>query len=158
MQLVQKFFSMESFVLTALLETLHTFERFQRHYSKDHNSHVKVGYFIFLLAARYSQQMQHCVGIFHFFPIFRLTSNTTHGIAVALRGALSGTLISFHANGFHVGACYCCWFTAFSLFVTDKTACWTNMTTNTWTGQDLHILKDSATFVCHYFTTFDKIS
>ena len=46
--LVQKFFSMESFVLTALPETLHTFERFQRQCSKDHNSNVKVGFFIFL--------------------------------------------------------------------------------------------------------------
>ena len=94
---------------------------------------------------------------FSLFPIIRLTTNTAHGIAVSLRGALSGTLISYHANSFHVRACYCCWFTAFSLFVTDKTARWTNMTTNSWTGQDLHILKDSATFVRHYFTTFDKI-
>ena len=116
-------------MLTGFHESLHTFERFQRQYSQGHNSNVKVWFFIFLWWQRDIHNKCNTVSDFSLFPIFRLTSNTVHGIAVSLRGALSGTLISFHANSFHVRACYCCWFNAFSLFVDDKTAFWTNMTT-----------------------------
>ena len=130
---------MESFVLTALHETLHTFERFQRHYSKDHNSHVKVGFFIFLWWQRDIHNQCNTVLEFFTFPIssFDIEHNAWDSVLIERCTIWDPHLISCKQLSCEslLLLLIQCIFT----FVTDKTAFWTNMTTNSWTCQDLHI-------------------